>query len=113
MTDRTDPLGAPAAPPAPPEIGSVLAEVIGVLEQRKRDLPQDSYTAKLLMGPQDKLLKKIAEESSELIIAARDGDVAQVRRELGDLLYHMLVVMVREGVSLPEVATELHSRRRK
>jgi phosphoribosyl-ATP pyrophosphohydrolase len=84
-----------------------------VLEQRKRDLPESSYTAKLLMGPQDKLLKKIGEESSELIIAARDGDLKQIRYELGDLLYHMMVVMVREGVTLDEVASELASRRRK
>ena len=110
---RPDPLGAPVPSPAPPEIGAVLADVYGVLEQRKRDLPQDSYTAKLLMGPQDKLLKKIGEESSELIIAARDGDARQVKREVGDLLYHMLVVMVREGVSLEDVAAELASRRRK
>jgi phosphoribosyl-ATP pyrophosphohydrolase len=91
----------------------VLADIYRVLEQRKRDLPEDSYTAKLLMGPQDKLLKKIGEESSELIIAARDGDAKQVRYELGDLLYHMLVVMVREGVSLEDVAAELAERRRR
>ncbi|MDO8914836.1 MAG: phosphoribosyl-ATP diphosphatase [Coriobacteriia bacterium] len=112
MTDRNDPLGAPVASPTP-EIGAVLAEVYTVLEQRKRDLPEDSYTAKLLMGPQDKLLKKIGEESAELIIAARDGDAKQLRYELGDLLYHMLVVMVREGVELDDLAAELYSRRRK
>lgn len=112
MTEKTDPLGAPVSSSAP-DIGAVLADVYAVLEQRKRDLPEDSYTAKLLMGPQDKLLKKIGEESAELIIAARDGDAKQLRYELGDLLYHMLVVMVREGVELDDLAAELHSRRRK
>jgi phosphoribosyl-ATP pyrophosphohydrolase len=112
VTEKTDPLGAPVKSNAP-EIGAVLADVYTVLEQRKRDLPEDSYTAKLLMGPQDKLLKKIGEESAELIIAARDGDAKQLRYELGDLLYHMLVVMVREGVALDDLAAELHSRRRK
>jgi phosphoribosyl-ATP pyrophosphohydrolase len=112
VTERIDPLGAPSVP-AVPELGAVLADVYAVLEQRKRDLPESSYTAKLLMGPQDKLLKKIGEESSELIIAARDGDLKQIRYELGDLLYHMMVVMVREGVTLDEVASELASRRRK
>jgi phosphoribosyl-ATP pyrophosphohydrolase len=111
MTDRPDPLGSPA-PVHTPELGGVLSAVYAVLQQRKRDLPEDSYTAKLLMGPQDKLLKKIAEESSEVIIAARDGDAKQLRYELGDLLYHMLVVMVREGVTLEELAAELHDRRR-
>jgi phosphoribosyl-ATP pyrophosphohydrolase len=112
VTQKTDPLGDPVSSHAP-EIGAVLAEVYTVLEQRKRDLPEDSYTAKLLMGPQDKLLKKIGEESAELIIAARDGDAKQLRYELGDLLYHMLVVMVREGVELDDLAAELYSRRRK
>jgi phosphoribosyl-ATP pyrophosphohydrolase len=112
VTEKTDPLGDPVSSRAP-EIGAVLAEVYTVLEQRKRDLPEDSYTAKLLMGPQDKLLKKIGEESAELIIAARDGDPKQLRYELGDLLYHMLVVMVREGVELDDLAAELYSRRRK
>jgi phosphoribosyl-ATP pyrophosphohydrolase len=112
VTDRPDPLGSSVPAPAP-DIGAVLADVYQVLEQRKRDLPEDSYTAKLLMGPQDKLLKKIGEESSELIIAARDGDAKQIRYELGDLLYHMLVVMVREGVTLEDVAGELAERRRR
>jgi phosphoribosyl-ATP pyrophosphohydrolase len=111
MTVPVDPLGA-SVPAASPNIGDVLADVYRVLEQRRRDLPEDSYTAKLLMGPQDKLLKKIGEESSELIIAARDGDVKQIRYELGDLLYHMMVVMVREGVTLDDVAAELAERRR-
>jgi len=112
VTEKTDPLGEPVSSQAP-DIGAVLGEVYAVLEQRKRDLPEDSYTAKLLMGPQDKLLKKIGEESAELIIAARDGDAKQLRYELGDLLYHMLVVMVREDVALDDLAAELYSRRRK
>lgn len=111
MADRPDPLGRPV-PARTPELGEVLGAVYAVLEERKRDLPEGSYTAKLLMGPQDKLLKKIAEESSEVIIAARDGDAKQLRYELGDLLYHMLVVMVREGITLDDVATELDDRRR-
>jgi phosphoribosyl-ATP pyrophosphohydrolase len=112
VSDSTDVLGS-SVPASAPDIGAVLCDVYRVLEQRKRDLPEDSYTAKLLMGPQDKLLKKIGEESSELIIAARDGDTKQIRYELGDLLYHMLVVMVREGVTLEDVAAELAERRRR
>jgi phosphoribosyl-ATP pyrophosphohydrolase/phosphoribosyl-AMP cyclohydrolase len=93
-------------------LGDALEEIYGVLEARKRDLPEGSYTAKLLSGPQDKLLKKIAEESGEVIIAARDHDVAQTRYEVADLLYHLLVVMVREGVTPADLAAELQSRRR-
>jgi phosphoribosyl-ATP pyrophosphohydrolase len=94
------------------DIGEVLTGLFAVLEQRKRDNPEDSYTAKLLTGPQDKLLKKIGEEASEVIIAARDHDTSQTRYEVADLLYHLLVVMVREGVSLDDLAGELAGRRR-
>jgi phosphoribosyl-ATP pyrophosphohydrolase/phosphoribosyl-AMP cyclohydrolase len=111
---RTLPLAAGVASPqagAAPRLGDVLDELAAVLEQRKRDLPEGSYTTKLLSGPQDKLLKKIAEESGEVIIAARDHDLAQTRYEAGDLLYHLLVVLVREGVSADDLAKELAERR--
>ena len=105
-------VGAPDVPlEAAPRLGDVLDELAAVLEQRKRDLPEGSYTTKLLSGPQDKLLKKIAEESGEVIIAARDHDIAQTRYEAGDLLYHLLVVLVREGVSAGDLARELAGRR--
>ncbi len=107
-----DPLGAPH-PASAPEIGPVLAEVFAVLESRKAEMPEDSYTAKLLLGPQDKLLKKIGEEASEVIIAARDRDAKQLRYEIGDLMYHLMVVMVREGLTLDDLAAEMAERRRK
>jgi phosphoribosyl-ATP pyrophosphohydrolase/phosphoribosyl-AMP cyclohydrolase len=111
---RTLPVTGTAEAPAPaaaaPRLGDVLADLAGVLEQRKRDLPEGSYTTKLLSGPQDKLLKKIAEESGEVIIAARDHDVAQTRYEAADLLYHLLVVLVREGIPIEELASELAGR---
>lgn len=93
-------------------IGAVLEELFAVLEDRMRSMPEGSYTAALLSGPQDKLLKKIGEEASEVIIAARDRDGAQLRYEIGDLVYHLLVVMVREGLTLEDLARELASRRK-
>lgn len=93
-------------------IGAVLEDLYAVLEQRKQDMPEGSYTAALLAGPQEKLLKKIGEESSEVIIAARDHDLPQLRYEIGDLVYHLLVVMVREGLTLQDLARELASRRK-
>ncbi len=109
--DPNGPLGAPH-PADKPDIGEVLRGLFAVLEQRKRDMPEDSYTAKLLLGPQDKLLKKIAEEAGEVIIAARDQDLPQIRYEVADLMYHLMVVMVREGLSLDDLADELDGRRR-
>ena len=92
-------------------VGDVLSELFAVLESRKAELPEGSYTTKLLTEGQDKLLKKIAEEAGEVIIAARDGDLSQLTYELADLLYHMLVVMVREGLTLDDLAEELAARR--
>jgi len=103
---------ADAVAPAPFPLGTTLADLWSVLQQRKRDLPEDSYTTKLLTGPQDKLLKKIAEESGEVIIAARDRDAEQLTYEIGDLFYHLLVVMTREGISPEALAAELDSRRK-
>ncbi len=103
-----------AAAPAPDatRIGSVLEELFALLESRKAEMPEGSYTTQLLGGPQEKLLKKIAEEAGEVIIAARDRDAAQIRFEAADLVYHLLVVLVREGVPLDDLAAELASRRR-
>lgn len=105
-TTGTDETGPSAS------LGDVLEELAAVLEQRRVEQPEGSYTVKLLTGPQDKLLKKIAEEAGEVIIAARDHDVAQTRYEIADLMYHLLVVMAREGVTPADLASELASRRR-
>lgn len=108
----SDLLGESSAAPFP-SVGEVLEDVFGVLESRKAEPPEGSYTAKLLLGPQDKLLKKVAEEAGEVIIAARDHDLAQLRYEIADVLYHLMVVMVREGLTWDDIAAELSSRRRK
>jgi phosphoribosyl-ATP pyrophosphohydrolase len=99
-------------PDADTDIGAVLTELFEVLEQRKAEMPEGSYTTALLGGPQDKLLKKIAEESGEVIIAARDRDKDQLRYEAADLVYHLLVVMAREDLTLDDLAEELATRRK-
>lgn len=105
------PLGAPATGSAP-DLGAVLAGLYDVLEQRKREMPEDSYTAKLLLGHEDKLLKKIGEEATEVVMAAKDGSAEQLRYEIADLVYHMMVVMVRHGLTPGDLAAELDGRRR-
>ncbi len=94
------------------EIGSVLDELAALLESRRREMPEGSYTAQLLGGPEDKLLKKIGEEATEVVMAAKDHDTDQLRYEVADLVYHLLVVMTREGLTLDDLAEELASRRR-
>ncbi len=91
--------------------GDVIAELWDVIESRRAADPEESYTARLLNGPEDKLLKKIAEEAGEVIMAAKDGDTEHLRYEIGDVVYHLLVVMARYGVSPDDLAAELAARR--
>lgn len=104
-------MGRPSPDPGA-AIGDVLEELFALLESRKAEMPEGSYTAKLLSGPEDKLLKKIGEEATEVVMAAKDADAGQLRYEVADLVYHLLVVMVRQGVTLDELAAELAGRRK-
>jgi phosphoribosyl-ATP pyrophosphohydrolase len=90
---------------------AVIAELWDVIESRRDADPDVSYTAKLLQGHEDKLLKKIAEESGEVIMAAKDGDQEHLRYEIGDVVYHLLVVMARWGIKPDDLAEELAARR--
>lgn len=89
----------------------VIAELWSVIESRRDADPESSYTAKLLQGPEDKLLKKIAEESGEVIMAAKDGDPEHLGYEIGDVVYHLLVVMARWGLTPDDLAEVLAARR--
>jgi phosphoribosyl-ATP pyrophosphohydrolase len=89
----------------------VIGELWQVIESRRDADPAVSYTAKLLQGHEDKVLKKIAEESGEVIMAAKDGDAEHLRYEIGDVVYHLLVVMARWGITPDDLAEELAARR--
>lgn len=95
-------------------VGQVLSELFEVLESRRdqAEVAGESYTVQLLTGPEDRLLKKIGEEATEVVMAAKDGDAGQLRYEMADLLYHVMVVMVRYGLTLDDIASELESRRK-
>jgi phosphoribosyl-ATP pyrophosphohydrolase len=92
-------------------LGTVVDELYAVILERRSADPETSYTARLLSGPEDKLLKKIGEEATEVVMAAKDHDATQVRYEAADLMYHLLVVLAREGVTPADLAAELVSRR--
>jgi phosphoribosyl-ATP pyrophosphohydrolase/phosphoribosyl-AMP cyclohydrolase len=91
-------------------LGEVLADLYALIESRKRERPEDSYTTYLFNQGLDKILKKVGEESSETIIAAKNEDNEAVVKESSDLLYHLLVLFVERGLSLEEVRNELLSR---
>jgi len=97
-----------------PVDGKSLGEELGMLSrviaQRRKDMPEDSYTARLFLSGLDRILKKIGEESGEVIVAAknhRKGDIAWV---VADLLYHTLELLEHEGVPPADVAFELRRR---
>jgi len=92
--------------------GAVIRELWATIESRRDADAQQSYTAKLLQGDEDQLLKKIGEESCEVVMAAKDHDPSpdHLRYELGDLLYHSLVVCARYGLTPDDLAAELQAR---
>ena len=81
-----------------------------LLQGRKRDLPEGSYTTYLFQKGIDKILKKIGEESTEVIIAAKADDKRETVYEVADLAYHIMVMMVEMGISVDDIRRELASR---
>ncbi len=81
-----------------------------LLEERKKDKPEGSYTTYLFEKGIDKILKKVGEESTEVIIAAKADDKRETIYELGDLAYHAMVLMVQMGINVEDVIKELASR---
>lgn len=94
------------------DIGWTLTTLAETIHARATASPEESYTARLLASKEDKLLAKIAEEASEVIMAAKDDDHDHLRYEAGDLVYHLMVVLERYGVTLTELAGELDARMR-
>ena len=81
-----------------------------LLLDRKEKLPEGSYTSYLFQKGADKILKKVGEESTEVIIAGKGGDRAETVYEIADLAYHVMVLMVEMGIRPEEIRHELASR---
>ena len=81
-----------------------------LLQSRKKELPEGSYTTYLFQKGLDKILKKVGEESTEVIIAGKAEDKAETIYEIADLAYHVLVLMVQMGISVEDIRGELAGR---
>ena len=92
---------------------SVVHEVIAEIQDRRKNPVEGSYTTYLFREGIDKVLKKVGEESSEVIIGAKNEDKEELTSELSDLIYHSLVLMEIADVSISDVKTELLKRRSK
>ena len=90
----------------------ILEELFSTIQERKRDLPEGSYTAELLRRGIGRVAQKVIEEAGETALAAAQGDTDSLPAEAADLLYHTLVLLAASGVTPHQVWEELRSRRR-
>lgn len=91
----------------------VLQGLYQVVQNRRMHPQEGSYTCYLFEKGLDKILKKVGEECAETIIAAKNGEAAETVGEISDLIYHLMVLMVDQGIPLEDVMGELHRRSRK
>ncbi|MBQ2990595.1 MAG: bifunctional phosphoribosyl-AMP cyclohydrolase/phosphoribosyl-ATP diphosphatase HisIE [Clostridia bacterium] len=85
-------------------------DLMEMLVGRKLNPKEGSYTTYLFSKGIDKMLKKVGEETTEVIISAKDGDKANTIYEIGDLMYHVMVLMIEMGISLDDIKKEMASR---
>ena len=92
------------------DLGILLQDLFKLIQERKDQRPENSYTSYLFNEGLDKILKKVGEEAAETIIAAKNEGQKELTAEISDLLYHLLVLMAERGVSLRDILTELSNR---
>lgn len=91
-------------------MSDVLANLAEVLEQRKKANPDSSYVAQLYAKGLDAILKKIGEEATETVMAAKDGQADKIIYETADLWFHTMVLLAQQGLSHSDVLNELDRR---
>ena len=89
---------------------TILQQLAQVLEERKNADPDSSYVAKLYAKGLDDILKKIGEEATETVMAAKDGDADKIIYETADLWFHCMVLLANQGLKPDDVLTELARR---
>lgn len=93
-----------------PPSGQVLERLADVIESRRGADPERSYVARLLARAPDAVLKKIGEEATETVMAAKDGDRDRIVAETADLWFHTMVMLAHYGLSPADVLAELERR---
>jgi phosphoribosyl-ATP pyrophosphohydrolase len=88
----------------------ILQQLAQILEQRKQESADKSYVASLYAKGLDSILKKIGEEATETVIAAKDGDKSQIIYETADLWFHCMVLLAHQGLGPDDVLQELQRR---
>jgi phosphoribosyl-ATP pyrophosphohydrolase len=95
------------------EADAILRELFAVIEDRKETLPEDSYTASLFTHEkgENAALEKLGEETTEFLLAAKDGDEDELAHEGADIVYHLLVVLAQHDMDVEDLLDELEARR--
>jgi phosphoribosyl-ATP pyrophosphohydrolase len=90
----------------------VIDSLFATIEQRKRDLPEGSYTTSLFTHEkgENAVLEKLGEESTELVLAAKDDDDAELLSESADFVYHLLVLLAMKDLDVDDLRDELEAR---
>jgi phosphoribosyl-ATP pyrophosphohydrolase len=91
-------------------MNDTLQQLAEILEQRKTQTSEKSYVASLYVKGVDSILKKIGEEATEVVIAAKDGDKAQIVYETADLWFHCMVLLAQQNLHPNDVLNELQRR---
>jgi phosphoribosyl-ATP pyrophosphohydrolase len=92
---------------------AILEELFAVIEDRKENLPEDSYTASLFTHEkgENAVLEKLGEESTELLLAAKDDDHDEIAHEAADIVYHLLVLLSMKDMAVEDLLAALRERR--
>ncbi len=93
-----------------PGLNEVLERIAGSIEERKSGDTEHSYVARLLAKGEDAILKKIGEEATETVLAAKDGDRLHLVRETADLWFHCMIMLAHYGLGPQDVLSELQRR---
>lgn len=91
----------------------MLDELFQIIEDRKKQQPSGSYTAQLMASGENKILRKIGEETLEVVFAAKDEGDQRLVEESADLIYHLWVLLSYKGLQLDQVKAELSSRHKR
>ena len=95
-----------------PDVSDILSELYELVRDREANPKEGSYVNKLLTGGEDKILKKVAEEAGEVLLAAKNDNREEIVWEVADLWFHTVVLLGQKGIPPSEIYAHLESRKR-
>jgi len=87
-----------------------INKLLEIIKDRKLKMPKDSYVASLFKLGDDRIIQKIGEEATEVVIAAKNENKQRIVSEVADLLFHLLILLVSSGITLSDIEKELENR---